>query len=373
MEKEIIKEVFSDYLNKWKIIVSLFVICLLFLGIYKLIKAPIYERTATIIAKENNSPMADVLTNTIDLAQNHYYVNLANDLVIVTSSQSMMRVIKKLNLNTQCFVRDRLKKRLLYGSSQPFIFTFVDELYDQNFTFKLCVEKDSIIKIIDFENNGIMEINELSCGINDTINLIHGALIITKNNSFKGKYDGEIIEVRHFSPYDIVNEMTNNLSTTLLNEYAIVVNVNYRDYNIERADDILNTLLDDYLTGNNRLLESNIKSINERVSIVQQTLDSLYNERNLNHNESVNFKITACEDLYRYLLRKKEDVFLSQNVNYYELQMIMNPRSCGKNNPVNFNTTRNLLYVFIFSFILPFLILYYRKLFILKTQNCSEK
>lgn len=365
MEKEIIKEVFSDYLNKWKIIVILFVTCLLFVGIHNMIKAPIYERTATIIAKENNSPMSDILTNTIDLAQNHYYVNLANDLVTVTSSQSMMRVIKKLNLNTQCFVRDRLKKRMLYGSSQPFIFTFVDELYDQNFTFKFRVEQDSIIKIIDLEDNGIMEINELSYGINDTINVIPGALIISNNNSFKGKYNGEIIEVRHFSPWDIVNEMTNNLSTNLLNEYAIVVNVNYRDYNIERADDILNTLLDDYLTGNNRLLESNINSIDRRVSIIQQSLDSLHKERNLNHDESVDFNIKAYEDLYKYLLHKKEDVILSQNVDYYELQMIMNPRSCAKNNPVNFNITRNLLYVFIFSFIFPFLILYYRKLYTL--------
>ena len=116
----------------------------------------LYESNARIIIKNNDAntsnPLRDVPSGLLRMRSAYYDLsNLNNELMIMTSKSTMLKVVRNLNLNVTYSAKTRMVKRPkdLYGES-PIVVDFVD-FGDDGYVSMDVIPKDTSHVVIELE------------------------------------------------------------------------------------------------------------------------------------------------------------------------------------------------------------------------------
>ncbi len=266
--------------------ISLFII--MGYAVYKLITTePMYMRSAQILIKEESKGgefgnMAQALSEMSGVSP---MSSVDNELEAIQSPAVMLEVIEALGLHTDYTDISKMRPRTLYGANQPFVLTFVNPIALAEFkvTGVLGADKKFVISEIKRKGGGDKQnftetyTLDLNQGI-DSVKTPIGTLMISPNPRYKG---GDIKEPMKVlvcnTPNDWrVEQYCNALNAILANRKASVINLSIADESIERATDIINTVIEVYkkewINDKNHMNEATAEFIDQRLDIIRNEL-----------------------------------------------------------------------------------------------------
>ena len=262
-----------------------FVICLCIscagAVIYLRMTPPVFTRNTSIVIKEdaNSKAVDDVFLRMRGNGVRQGNASLKNEIIAFQKPALMRKVVERLNLDFQYEIRGRLRNTVLYGSSLP-IKVSVDGIGNNtNVEFVVTINDDNRATLKFTDQNG--KTTKLQARFGKKFKSPLGTTTIEKTRSFGARSIDPITVTR--TGYDAVTgQILSRMAISNTDEESTVIDISLSDVNIERADDILNTLIaiynETWVTNRNQVIVATNNFINKRLEAIKQELGEVENE-----------------------------------------------------------------------------------------------
>ena len=266
-------------LNKWYWFVISLIITIGVSVIYLLITPPVYTRSASMLIKEDNKGnlMSDAAGVLADMNIFQTSTNVNNEIHSLQSPSVMLDVVKRLHLDINYHTDGSFYKRVLYGSECPYSVAFNDLRDNESIAFTINPSQKGQVKLTDFSHDGEEVEGEVTAMLNDTVDTPVGKLIINTANDFTS-YDAPVY-VSRIGYQAATGAYASNLSVALSDDKSTVVNLSFKDVCIQRAEDVLNTVIavynENWIKDKNQIAVSTSQFISERLRVIEQELGNV--------------------------------------------------------------------------------------------------
>jgi len=319
--------IYTTIVLYWKWFLLSVIICVGIGLIYLRYSTPVYNMTAKLLIKDDDSKggssrnglsALENMTN-LGLISNSY--GIENEQEILTSTLIAEQAIRDLKIYANYYLEGNVKKRLLY-KNQPINadmdYAHLDKL---NKPIRLKITRKDNAYVIAGEYS--IPINEITsskpysiektvAALPAVINTRVGAITLTKNGNLKLD-DGETLIVELNSPRVLSYAYVKNLTVEPTSKQASTLNMSLNDQNISRGFDYLQQLVTCY----NR-------QANEDKNIIAVRTEEFINDRLAKINEELNTTDTEVESYKRRnrLMELKLDATAtSANTSQYEQKL----------------------------------------------------
>ncbi len=271
-EEVSLSEVFDKYTPYWPWFVLLLIISLSSAWLYLRYTNPVYQTTASILVKDEKKGIGGVdPLEAFDLFGGRKGVD--NEVEILKSKTLMQDVVRNLHLYASVKVSGRVSTGSGYNASPVNIqIRNLDSLKQ--------------IKDIPFDydqTKSIVVIENSEYPLNVWQNTAYGTLKFTKNDKYKGKFNGNEDDVKYFfslnSIKNTANSLLSQLTTGLSGNASNLISISFDGEIPQRNEDILNELLKVYneaaILDKNILAANTLKFVDDRLKYVVHELDSV--------------------------------------------------------------------------------------------------
>ena len=317
--------------------------------IYLRITQPIYVRSASLVVKDakESEAMDNVFTKFRNGKSIMPNTSLNNEIIAFRKPDLMEKVVKQLNLDTRYEVQGHLRNTALYGSSLPIIAKFSSDRINTVFDVEIKNGKEIILKWDKEHSAGHGKLKYTS-EFNKPIKTPFGYITIIPSKIFLWRSNDHITVIK-----TTVNAATQyylrNLYVANTDERSSVIDLSLTDVNIERADDVLNTLIAVYnkqwIEDRNQIIKSTNQFIQARLVDLEKELGDVENE--MSDYQISNHTLNLENEGQRYMQRsyQYDDQGLSFENEFALTQYFRNhlnkikdfdhtlPLSAGINNP----------------------------------------
>ena len=268
------RELLSKSLKKWYwflISVSLFI----GLGVFYILRTPpVYHREAVVLINDaRRGGAASELSAFADIAGIATRRSVDNELYVLQSRRLMAEVVDKLNLTVNYTIKSGLRTNTLYKKT-PVKVNFIDDLGGKKCNLTLRVGKEGVQVSGDGASN-------VSAKFNDTIAISSGKIVIEPTEHLS-KYIGKSIQVSKGDKNAITNSYHSKVKMSVPSKTSSIINLSLDDVSAERAEDVLNTLIDVYnndaIADKRYALEATAKFIEERLATISEQLIGISSE-----------------------------------------------------------------------------------------------
>lgn len=325
----------------WKWFVVSVGVCLLFASLYILRTKPVYTRSATVLIKESaarrmaTSDIESVLSFSGGSVMSSKVVN---EVIVFQSPALMQEVVKRLGLTTEYFSPSLFRDNCIYGVQVPVKVELIDVPENQGLSFNVSMAKDSTLKISKFVYHFKKEkikLADMHCNIGDTLNTEIGRIVMSINEYYTDEWKKSVI-VKHY-PLDVATAMYSakfEAKSSDVKNKADILNLQINDWSVQRADDIINTLMNVYneswVEDKNKMAVSTSDFIEDRLVSLEKELGDVDNDISNFKSENLLPDLNAVSGLY--LDQTKETTKMQQEINN-QLNLFKYIRNYLKNNP----------------------------------------
>lgn len=285
-----LKEYVQACIRKWPWFLISMVVCLSIGFLYIKRKEPVYERTEDILIKDQQSgsgvgAMANAFSSMGLLSGN---TNVYNELIAIMSPAVLGEVIDKLHLDVNYVEKGTFHGTTLYGTTLPFEVKFLELDHMQSASFKCEVSPNGSIRLYKFvsytpEGKKIKHTEEVAnVKVGDIFDSPVGKIQLLKNDlynpvSSSGENDkNDEIFVSKMAIQSAIEEYGSKITGDLLDDYADVIRLSIKDVNVERAVDVLTTILsvynENWVDDRNKVAKATSAFIEERLKIIEREL-----------------------------------------------------------------------------------------------------
>lgn len=285
-----------------------FVICLAITWtaalVYLRMTPPVYTRSTSIIVKEdaNNQALNDIFSRT-RYGRRNTSTALYNEMITLKKPGIMSAVVERLHLEYEYQIRGKLRHTTLYGTSLP-VMVEDNGMADHYMEFTLDIRDENTVKI-NYKNGD--ETKRYSAPYDRPVKTSMGVLTIKKTPAFSARTN-DLISVTKRSKNDVAAMFISKLGVNNSVEESSVIDISMTDVNIERADDILNTLIavynEQWIENRNQVIVATNKFINERLDAIEQELGDV--ETELSDYQISNHTLNSTNEGARYMGRALE-------------------------------------------------------------------
>lgn len=282
-------------ISRWYwFVLSLFICC--GFAFYQILKTPkVYQRNALLMIKDDRlggTAGGDVGASFSGMGFLQANTNISNEIISITSPTVMYEVVKRLGLNVSYTVPGMFYPEQLYGTNLPVTLKFPDVEDGQNVSLKATLYPDGKMVMSDFnlgkkdaEGNPvtykpvvIKDYHKL-----DTVKTPAGNVVYAPNAAYRGTVaEPFTIDINRGSVDKKALACSGALKAEIPAEWSSVISLTYRDVSIDRAEAILNTLIEVYnenwVRDKNRIAVSTSEFIKERLAVIEQELGGVDSE-----------------------------------------------------------------------------------------------
>lgn len=261
-------------------------VCLAVAFVYIKRQQPVYERGEEILIKDQESggSMADLggMFATMGLFASNTNVN--NELISLKSPAVMQEVARRLHLDINYDRRGGFHPVTLYGRNLPVEVVMSDVDEQGSASFRMALRPDGSARLWKFttrdsEGEKVKFPDEVTLSKGDSVvKTPLGMVRITPNPDYSGlplTKETEI-DVEKEPLQNVVEHYCDILNGDLVDREADVIGLSIRDVNVQRAVDILNTILKVYdelwVADKNKISEVTSDFISDRLAVIQQEL-----------------------------------------------------------------------------------------------------
>ena len=282
----------KSYINEckkhWRLFAATLTTTLIAAILFLLMFAPRYERSATVLIKDENggggllSSMSANMGMLAGLAGINIASNVSNEMEIMSSPALLMEVITRLGLDTRYDIYDGLMKRDLWEETLPVKLTF-PKLTDKDGAYlKMDLRQDGTFTLYKMRKNKDKLSGEVEGKVNTVCQTPMGPISVIATKYFKKVMDekGEMtIRITKEKKYDQVERCLEQLDIDLTDDQTSIIHIGYRDQIAERAELIINTLINVYqeawMNDKKNTADISTQFINERIKDIEQELSGL--------------------------------------------------------------------------------------------------
>ena len=327
-----IQDLYYLCLARWKWFVLSLVVCLGIAAIYLLKTPPVYTRTASLLIKEESkgqSLSGDVGASFSDLGLFQSNTNVNNELISLQSPAVMYDVVKRLHLEVDYSTEGSFYPQVRYGQNLPLTISFAG-LAD-NETAALTVEpvRPQGIKLTSFVHNGEKVKGEVVGALNDSLVTPIGKVVIRPAAAFVDWQKSlEPLTVSRSGLNSAVSRYAGGLSVALNDEKATIIDLSFRDVCIQRAEDILNTLIavynENWIKDKNQIAVSTSMFINDRLGVIEGELGHVDENISTFKSENLLPDVQAASQLYMTERSQAQSQILTLNTQLSMARYIRN-------------------------------------------------
>ncbi|MDR1458621.1 MAG: hypothetical protein LBI60_00175, partial [Bacteroidales bacterium] len=266
-------------LKNWYWIGLSMLICCIVVGVYIMVTPKQYQRSLHIMVKEDTKRdirEPDEKTVLRDLNFIFFKTNINNEMELLQSGKIIKDIVEILHLERRYKIRSWLRYIELYNES-PIEATFLDaEKERETLSCSVVFLSKKKIKLTNFKKGSTHIFNvTITSAIFDTISTPLGRIIITPTSYFNEEYIDEPIYASKMNKANVIEDLRKNIKVTQHSDNTII-KLLYQDNSIQRADDILNTMITIYNQDNidyrNHVLANATSFINERLHVIEESL-----------------------------------------------------------------------------------------------------
>lgn len=327
-----IQDLYYLCLAKWRWFVLSLVVCLGVAIIYLLMTPPVYTRTASLLIKEESkgqSLSGDVGTTFSDLGLFQSNTNVNNELISLQSPAVMFDVVKRLHLEVDYSTEGSFYPQVRYGQNLPLTVNFAG-LAD-NETAALTVEavRPKGIKLTSFVHNGEKVDGEVVGTLNDSLVTPIGKVVIRPAAGYVDwQKSSEPLTVSRSALNEAVSRYAGGLSVALNDEKATIIDLSFRDVCIQRAEDVLNTVIavynENWIKDKNQIAVSTSMFINDRLGVIEGELGHVDENISTFKSENLLPDVQAASQLYMTERSQAQSQILTLNTQLSMARYIRN-------------------------------------------------
>ena len=317
-------------LARWKWFVLSLAVTLGIATFYILRTPQVYTRTASVLIKEDakGKSVSSDMDAFSDLGLFQSGTNVNNELIAFQSPALITEIVKRLRLDMNYFFPGKFHQQVAYGLTLPVNVTMSDLSENESAGFTLEIHPDSTLLLSDFTRNGTdLDGKDIKGRLLDSIPTPLGKVIIhTTPNYVKG--EAYTLYVGKSSLYSAVNNCSSNLSVSLNNEKASVIDLSYKDNSIQRAEDMLNMLIsvynENWVKDKNQVAVSTSMFINERLGVIERELGNVDEDISSYKSEHLLPDVQTASSMYMAQSSQTNAQILALNNQLYMTRYIRN-------------------------------------------------
>lgn len=297
-------------LNHWRWFV-LTLALFLGMGFYYLLSTPkTYTRWASLLIKEENLGQGMIPNNMQEEFNNiglvNQRTNVSNVQQHLVSLDVLTDVVKQLHLEVHYRIEGRLKDKTLYGSSLPLTVSFPEAKPSDFLSLYVEIKPDSSLVLYGFKKNGVElgGIEPVEKGQMELQTPI-GRILLLPNPGYEGAMLQKPISIHRTSLLSAAADTKSKLHTEIGNDKSTIISLRYRDTSIERAEDVLNSMVKVY---NRKWIEEKNKMAVNAYAFIEERLRLIEDELELVDDSISSYKsrhgITELKDVGDLYLKK---------------------------------------------------------------------
>ena len=297
-----IQELLFLCLAKWHWFVISLIVCMGVAVAYLLRTPPVYTRTASILIKESSkgkSVSTDMEFNELGMFTTKSNVN--NEKGMFKSPDLMREVVTRLHLDMNYLVDGRFHKNTIYGDQLPVTVTLADYPDQQSASFRLRLSADGSYTLTDLVRNGEPLPNHVKGRLGTPATSPFGKLIVSATAHYTKGEEADI----HVSRSTLKAAVTNaasRLTVELSDKNADIITLSFKDVSIQRAEDVLSTLIavynESWVKDKNQIAVSTSMFINERLGVIEGELGNVDNDISSYKSQHLLPDVQAAANMY---------------------------------------------------------------------------
>ncbi len=278
-----LKDIWALCVNHWKWFAISLAVCLLAATYYVIKTVPVYTRSASVLIKEDRksgSVSSDISAAFSDLGFGQTRVNVNNEIINFLSPDLMQQVVRNLHLDVDYKVQGLRYKYTVYGSSLPVQVEFLDLGRNESAGLNLELKDSTACILSDFTLRGDrIKGKKLPAAYGDTTETPLGRILVTPSQyADQAEWDRPIMIYRS-GFQSTTRRYRSRLSATLSDKNSTVINLGFKDVNIQRAEDVLRMVINVYnenwIKDKNQITTSTNEFIADRLRVIEQELGSV--------------------------------------------------------------------------------------------------
>lgn len=310
-------------LSQWRwILLSVFLCCGIALW-YILTTQPVYQRTATIMIKDgSNSSMINGNVGAVfsEMGVNVDESNVYNEMLAIQAPALLTETGKRLDYNVNYEKPGTFHSIPLYGEQQPVKVIFHSLTPEDFGTLTLTLKGTNSFELSEFTYNGEEDPQErvIKGRFNTMINTPLGKITVLPTAGLRDYLeDNRPIAVSRSDYYSMTNRIGANLSTNLAETKGTLIAITFRDVLPQRAEDVINTLLDVYkekwVEDKNQMTIATSKFITERLGVIERELGDV--DQNISSYKSSHLlpDVKAASGIYMQMAQENASEIMKLN------------------------------------------------------------
>lgn len=297
-----ISEIFFITLHSWPWILFSVILCVSAAYIYLLRTPSVYTRSAELLIKENNKGRTAGADEFARLGIIPNNTNIQNEITNLQAKDLMEEVVKRLGLDINYYFKGRFYDIVAYGYDLPVKATLKDFPDESSLTFDLTVNNKGKVTIKNLTEANKPAVEKMFTGnLNDSIQTPVGKIVVTATSVYaKGETINLMVKKR---PLTVARDSYNSrLSVSMSNEKSTVLELAISDQSIQRADEILNTLINVYnenwIRDRNQIAVSTSNFINDRLGVIEGELGNVDSDISSYKSATLTPDVTAAASMY---------------------------------------------------------------------------
>lgn len=313
-----IKSLFFMCLNKWHWFLISVIICMV-IAYWRIGKTqPTYTRNAMVQIESDSKgkSFSNQLNSFNDLGMLRTTSTVDNELHAFQSTDIMHDVVEVMNLQYDYNVKGRLHTQTLYKESLPV-----------NVEISGLAENDYVAFVLDIDGSDVVltklkknksEFSSTVRGkIGHTIATPIGVVKVNPTNSGKGKMSSQTIYVTRYGIDAATAKYMKKFGVSLTDKQADILTLSFEDVVPERAEDILNTIIDVYnrrwVEHKNVVTKATSLFIRERLALIESELSGVDEEISQYQSSNMIPDIKEAASMYMTLSSETEQQILQLN------------------------------------------------------------
>lgn len=316
-------------LAKWYWFVLSLAVCLGVAIAYLLRTPPVYTRSASILIKDDSkgkSASTD-MESFADFGIFTTNTNVNNEMGTLQSPDLMREVVRRLHLDMNYLVDGRFHKVTIYGDQLPVAVSFADFPDNQSASFRLHLGTNGRYTLYELTRNGEHVGGEVKGKLGDTVQSPFGKMSVTATAHYRKGQEADV-EVLRSTLKEAVAGASSRLTVSQDDEKSNIISLSFQDVSIQRAEEVLNTLIsvynENWVKDKNQIAVSTSMFINERLGVIEGELGNVDNDISSYKSQHLLPDVQAAANMYMAQASEANAAIKSLNNQTYMARYIRN-------------------------------------------------
>jgi len=278
-----LKKEIRSFSKHWMWFLLSITFCMLSVFFYLRYTPPAYGASGKIMLMLNDgSNPAESILQDMGQFSNSASKDVEDEILVLMSRELMRGVVSKLELNKQIFAKGRIIDSEFFPISEaPFKVNFMESdslIYESNLDFSVQIVSETSFNLIYKSGASVEALSEnVFFGKNVTTPI--GDIIVTPNTKNISKLAGKVFDIKILSLEQVARIYREDIFITPLQEGSKIIDIYLEDTSKNKAEAIINTLVDDYNTmameAKSTQATNTADFISERIDIIATDLSSV--------------------------------------------------------------------------------------------------